>query len=266
MNQRISYLIGNPFEVQLSDVALLQDEIEKYPYFPTLRTLLLFAMKEHEHSSYQKELKKTSICCPSRVALYHYLQKEQQQPETVEEIEETEIPNLNPIPTPVPIAEIPVETEIPVQAETEIQAETENQIETKEIEETPVRETRPVEIRPDSEMTFSEWLSLSSKESTAEKENPTEKDIKYKLIDEFIEKSPKISPLEKAVSQDPPAPKPGFNTEYSDLMTETLAQIYVNQRKFDKALRAYRILSLKYPEKKEFFEDQIRKIEDLGNS
>lgn len=264
MNQRISHLIGNPFEVQLSDVALLQDEIEKYPYFPTLRTLLLFAMKEHGHSSYQKELKKTSICCPSRVALYHYLQKEQRQPEIVKEIEETEIPYLNPNPTS-PIAEIPVETEIPIQTETEIQVEAESQIETKEIEEMPVPETKAVEVNPDSEMTFSEWLSLSSKESTAKKEGPTEKNIKYKLIDEFIEKSPKISPLEKAVSQDPPAAKPGLNTEYSDLMTETLAQIYVNQRKFDKALRAYRILSLKYPEKKEFFEDQIRKIEELGN-
>jgi len=261
MNQRISHLIGNPFEVQLSDVALLQDEIEKYPYFPTLRTLLLFAMKEHGHSSYQKELKKTGICCPSRVALYHYLQKEQQQPEIADEILETEIPDLNPIPTPPPIAEIPVETDVPVQTETEA----ENYAETKEIEEIPVQQTKPVEISSDSEMTFSEWLNLSLTESATEKEEPTEKDIKYKLIDEFIEKSPKISPLEKAVSQDTPAPKPGLNTEYSDLMTETLAQIYVNQRKFDKALRAYRILSLKYPEKKEFFEDQIRKIEELGN-
>ncbi|MFA7616480.1 MAG: hypothetical protein WCY16_07875 [Weeksellaceae bacterium] len=265
MNQRISHLIGNPFEVQLSDVALLQDEIEKYPYFSTLRTLLLFAMKEHGHSSYQKELKKTSICCPSRVALYHYLQKEQQQPEIVKEIDETEISNLNPIPTPPPIAEIPDETESPVQTETEIHVESESYIETEEIEEKPVPETKPVEVSADSEMTFSEWLSLSSKKSTAQKEEPTEKDIKYKLIDEFIEKSPKISPLEKTVSQDTPAAKPGLSTEYSDLMTETLAQIYVNQRKFDKAHRAYRILSLKYPEKKEFFEDQIRKIEELGN-
>ena len=48
-------------------------------------------------------------------------------------------------------------------------------------------------------------------------------------------------------------------------MTETLAQIYADQRKYDKALRAYRILSLKYPDKKEYFEDKIQAIENLRN-
>ena len=49
MNSRIQHLINKPFEVQVSDVALLQDEIEKYPYFSTLRTLLLFGLKEFDH-------------------------------------------------------------------------------------------------------------------------------------------------------------------------------------------------------------------------
>src|SRR5690625_4773885 len=76
MNPRIKHLIQNSFEVQLSDVSLLQDEIDKYPYFSTLRILLLFGLKEFNHDSYQEELKKTSIHSPSRVALYHYLKKE----------------------------------------------------------------------------------------------------------------------------------------------------------------------------------------------
>src|SRR5690554_5547685 len=79
MNKRIAHLLNHPFEVQLTDVALLQDEIDKYPYFSSLRSLLLFGLKEFDHPSYQEELKKTSIYSSSRVALYHYLQKERQE-------------------------------------------------------------------------------------------------------------------------------------------------------------------------------------------
>ena len=41
-------------------------------------------------------------------------------------------------------------------------------------------------------------------------------------------------------------------------MTETLAKIYVKQQKFKEALYAYRILSLKYPEKSSLFANQIK--------
>ena len=44
------------------------------------------------------------------------------------------------------------------------------------------------------------------------------------------------------------------------LMTETLAKVYLQQKNFKKALQAYHILSLKYPEKSGFFADQIRAV------
>ena len=46
-------------------------------------------------------------------------------------------------------------------------------------------------------------------------------------------------------------------------MTETLARIYVDQKKYDKAIQAFHILSLKYPEKSGYFADQIKLIKNL---
>lgn len=256
MNTRIQHLIQNPFEVQLADVALLQDEIEKYPYFSTLRALLLFGLKEFEHDSYDAELKKTSIYSPSRVALYHYLQKEKQE-STVEEIS---------------VKTIEKQEIISEEAQEEIQnIETVEEVQSDEIQEPvievseeskPIEKTETKEVTTNQEMTFSQWLHLS-KSKTQSEEKPTEKDIKFQLIDEFIEKSPKISPVKITNETQPVVAKSDNTSEYSDLMTETLAQIYTEQKKYDKAIRAYKILTLKYPEKSDLFTEKIELIERL---
>ena len=50
-----------------------------------------------------------------------------------------------------------------------------------------------------------------------------------------------------------------------ELMTETLAKVFVKQKKFKKAIEAYQILSLKYPEKNSLFANQIKEIKKLDH-
>jgi predicted Zn-dependent protease len=45
--------------------------------------------------------------------------------------------------------------------------------------------------------------------------------------------------------------------------TETLAKIYIKQRRYSKALEIIRKLNLKYPKKSIYFADQIRFLEKL---
>jgi hypothetical protein len=54
--------------------------------------------------------------------------------------------------------------------------------------------------------------------------------------------------------------------ESDELITETLASIYFQQKKYEKAQKAYQKLSLKYPEKSVYFAGRIKEIEVLKNN
>ena len=77
-------------------------------------------------------------------------------------------------------------------------------------------------------------------------------------IETFIEANPKISKLKEEsdfVVKD-------RSENISHLMTETLANLYVDQKLYTKALNAFDVLIEKHPEKKEHFEERIQQIKD----
>ncbi len=53
--------------------------------------------------------------------------------------------------------------------------------------------------------------------------------------------------------------------EDDELITETLANIYFQQKNYEKAIQAFEKLSLKYPEKSIYFATRIKEAEDLKN-
>ncbi len=53
--------------------------------------------------------------------------------------------------------------------------------------------------------------------------------------------------------------------ENNELLSETLIKVYVKQGYFDKAIKAYEKLSLKYPKKNTYFASQIKMIKEFKN-
>ena len=90
-------------------------------------------------------------------------------------------------------------------------------------------------------------------------ENIHIEDVKIKTINTFIENNPKIQRL-KTDTEYSPKEK---SDDISHLMTETLANLYFEQRLYTKAIQAYKILSEKSPEKKETFEARITMIKAM---
>jgi hypothetical protein len=90
---------------------------------------------------------------------------------------------------------------------------------------------------------------------------------KQELIDNFIEKS-KNKPLTlQSVEETSPYPieELFLNKEENgeECFTETLAKIYIKQKKYTKALEIIKNLSIKNPKKNAYFADQIRFLEKL---
>ena len=146
---------------------------------------------------------------------------------------------------------------------------------------------KPLDFSANEKHSFQEWLQLaktepidrtkdtpagpgeaikiveSSVEKATEPETiEDEKKKKAEIIDKFIEANPKISPIRQTAII-PAVQLDSNNEENSYLMTETLARVYLEQKKYTKAIQAYEILILKYPEKISFFADRISDIKIL---
>jgi len=91
-----------------------------------------------------------------------------------------------------------------------------------------------------------------------------EKNQQNTLIDKFIEANPSISPIAENTNTEDFS-KDSIK-EHESFFTDTLAQIYIKQGHYAKAIFAYEKLSLKYPEKSAYFADQISEIKKLINN
>jgi len=143
---------------------------------------------------------------------------------------------------------------------------------------------KPLDFSENDKFSFTEWLKLTSAQTIQREEeevidrkielkteNIVEETIPVKqkqmdLIDRFIETNPKITPSKSTVV-------PSINLDRHEeeepfYMTETLARIYLEQKKYQKAIQAYEILILKYPEKSSLFANRIldiKKLQEFNN-
>mgnify|MGYP003558223411 CR=1 FL=1 len=107
--------------------------------------------------------------------------------------------------------------------------------------------------------TWQNWLKIDRSKIDSAKPALSKTEIKNTVIENFIVKEPKISKLKE--ESDFVVKEKGDNI--SHLMTETLAKLYVEQKLYSKAIKAYQILSEKHPEKEAHFAEQINYVKDL---
>lgn len=237
------HIMEHPGQIGKEDLFDLQSYVQEYPYAQTLRLLYLKGLHNIQDIRYDKELKKTAVYVSDRRNLYNLITKEaedtgQVEPENETSQEEKKIP-LKPL----------------------------KKTKENDLIHVPVIDIQAILDAKNEET--SEDLQSSATSVNKQQSSPKNKRLKRQdLIDEFIQASEsseiaislKNVPSEKEVE---PVSAENSKTETDEFFTETLAKIYIKQHKFEQAIRIFRRLSLKYPEKSIYFADQIRFLEKL---
>ncbi len=236
--QTYTHLLSHPNNLKEEQVLELKLALKEYPYFQSARALYLKGLNNQDSFRYNNELKVTAAHTNDRSVLFDFI--------TSKSFEKKEAIDHQ-------IAgEIPQKTSKDKEEKSEISLPSEESIQL----------GKPLSFSTNEKYSFQEWLQLATQKPIERKEEKNQKKIenKFDLIDKFIQNNPKIVPANKGEKIQIEIPK---NKPDKSLMTETLASVYLEQKKFSKAIKAYEILSLKYPEKNGFFADQIRKIRIL---
>ena len=270
-------LINNPNAINDKQTLSLEKIVTEFPFFQSARALRLKGLYNEDSFRYNYELKNTAAHTTDRSILFDFIISD-----TFTKIDKNlydkklaEINEIDVEATELIFKEEKVgskENSLEQSILTSIKEASSFAVENSDssIEE-KLNIGKPLVFSLTEKYSFEEWLQLSKihpivRENSTPKEEKTntidpEKLKKLTLIDKFIEANPKIPPIKKDSESNFKLEPISENSPY--LMTETLARVYLEQNKYDKAIQAYEILILKYPEKSSFFADQINEIKNL---
>ena len=254
-------LICQPQQVSTNHLEGLNHLLVQYPYLQSARALLLKGLKNKGSFKYNHELKTTAAHTTDRSMLFEFITSDAfSKIEDAFALGEKGSDNLS---IEVKESQPSILKEPSVNTKNTDTQTLENEL----------KIGSPLEFKSNETHSFAEWLKLSNFKPIDRTETPIEKTKqdtdqksdnskkKRALIDKFLSNNPKITPKKTLKNNENLAKNNPKGDQ--ELMTETLARIYLEQKNYKKAIQSYKILSLKYPEKNSFFADQIKKIKAL---
>ena len=278
-----TYLLNHPNALSGQQLDDIQRIIVEFPYLQSARALMLKSLYNQDSFLYNDQLKRTAAYTQDRSVLFEFItsqdfktidyalyQKKLEELFGIEVFDFEIIENSKDVEKSLEKKEnqiafgIDFEHVEPVDKSTlpSLNNEKAKLIQKLEI-------GKPLQFERRDKHTFQEWLQLTSIKPIVRTESnqmslSEEQKVKSQLdiIAKFIEQSPKMPAVEQSEKEDFTVYK---TTENTSLMTETLAKIYLEQKKYTQAIQAYDILILKYPEKSIFFADRIEEIKQLQN-
>ncbi len=234
MERHLIDYVRRPELMDVQAVANLSDRVTKYPYFHAARVLLLKALYQQHDEKFDSQLRKASILLPSRESLFHIFESNKY----------------------LPTSTVPTKKQT-----TKSQDPTQQLLDNflQHIPAQPRQRTQKVDASTD----YIGYLMQQEGEtmmSGAENDSSDSMDV----IDKFLQNEPTKLRLEEKKDEEYDRPDMEMeNNACSDVFTETLAQIYIKQGNFERAIEIIKRLSLKYPKKNRYFADQIRFLEKI---
>ena len=228
----------------------LSELVEEYPYFQTAHLLHTLNLLDLKDTHFLFDLRRTAVYVQNRKRLFFLVENSSFARELMEASEKETLPTDSPFELVDAFLSEKVEK---TESEEPEELEEMEKLQNIEIESSPVA---------------TDYISYLLSDETENEEAPP---LQHQdIIDKFLEKEaasllkinldksnkPEEKMPESLELSDEPAVSDGF-------FSETLAKIYIKQKKYSKALEIINKLNLLYPEKNRYFADQIRFLEKL---
>ena len=237
MQRRLTEYIRRPDSLDAQAIDQLRSLVNKYPYYHSARVLLLHALYKRHSPDFNKELRCTAPLIPNRQALFALIEKKNFLAD--EERRKYDRDSLS-----------------PVESTDTTERLIDNFLKTQPQEQHSLSNPANASIDYIAYILQNEGLDLEEHKQTEETDGTDD------IINTFLNQDNVRIKIGEGIPEGPPETQTN-ETSQNEVLTETLAHIYIKQGKFEKAIEIIRRLSLKYPKKNRYFADQIRFMEKL---
>ena len=248
----LRHIIENPQSIKKDDIESLSSIIETYPYFTVAQVLLAIGYDLNEDKRASKQLRLAAAMVPDRNVLRHRIAESKDKTTAIDLADELGNENQQ---TTVNSQQSLEDIVIP-------------KIDLSKSQEELSREMMLLEEKRKSLDELKSLIELRLVELRRENEESKNKEntlSKTEIIDKFIAENPQIS-RPKQEFYDPMVVAQTSVLDKENIISETLATIYLNQGYVDKAISMYEKLSLKNPEKSVYFAELINKAKNKFNN
>ena len=243
--ERFQYIIKNPQSINDDDIEMLSSLVATYPYFTIAQVLLAVGYDLKEDKKLNKQLRLAAAISPDRNSLRHLLADSKEKKNTSDLPDEFGNESQQTLDSIV-IPEIDLnKSQEELSKEMDLLEEKRRSLD----ELKNLIEQRIIELEREKEVADKEDKTLS----------------KTEIIDKFIAENPQIS-RPKQEFYNPMTVAQASVVDKENIISETLATIYLNQGYVEKAISVYQKLSLKNPEKSVYFAELIEKAKNKFNN
>ena len=243
--ERFQYIIKNPQSINDDDIEMLSSLVATYPYFTIAQVLLAVGYDLKEDKKLNKQLRLAAAMSPDRNSLRHLLADSKEKKNTCDLPDEFGNDSQQTLDSIV----------IP-------------EIDLNKSQEELSKEMALLEEKRKSLDELKNLIEQRIIELEREKEDIAKEDkvlSKTEIIDKFIAENPQIS-RPKQEFYNPMTVAQASVVDKENIISETLATIYLNQGYVEKAISVYQKLSLKNPEKSVYFAELIEKAKNKFNN